>query len=174
MDISIITASIGSFVLSERVIKVSQLVGQSCSRRAYHTVPNTTIVLFARFDFMLTSISMYMCCFASHPSPPTTRTAPSLSNPYAVSGLACRSVFVFPFDRRSLHLYRNQAKASILAVLGTVVAYDLTQTSEDPWSLRVYRGELWFSKHGRELLRPTLSTASYLHQIICFDCRANI
>ena len=29
----------------------------------------------------------------------------------------------------------------MLAVLGTVVAYDLTQTSEDPWSLRVYRGE---------------------------------
>ena len=28
----------------------------------------------------------------------------------------------------------------MLAVLGTVVAYDLTQTSEDPWSLRVYRG----------------------------------
>ena len=36
----------------------------------------------------------------------------------------------------------TQAKAWILAVLGTVVAYDLTQTSEDPWSLRVYRGEL--------------------------------
>jgi len=33
-----------------------------------------------------------------------------------------------------------KAKAWILAVLGTVVAYDLTQTSEDPWSLRVYRG----------------------------------
>ena len=35
----------------------------------------------------------------------------------------------------------QQAKAWVLAVLGTVVAYDLTQTSEDPWSLRVYRGE---------------------------------
>lgn len=34
----------------------------------------------------------------------------------------------------------QQAKAWVLAVLGTVVAYDLTQTSEDPWSLRVYRG----------------------------------
>ena len=34
----------------------------------------------------------------------------------------------------------HQAKAWVLAVLGTVVAYDLTQTSEDPWSLRVYRG----------------------------------
>jgi hypothetical protein len=34
-----------------------------------------------------------------------------------------------------------KAKAWVLAVLGAVVAYDLTQTSEDPWSLRVYRGE---------------------------------
>ena len=33
-----------------------------------------------------------------------------------------------------------KAKAWILAMLGTVVTYDLTQTSEDPWSLRVYRG----------------------------------
>ena len=106
MDISIITASIGSFVLSERVIKVSQLVGQSCSRSAEHIIRYPTL-LFARFDFMLTSFSKYMCCFASHPSPPTTRTTPSLSNPYAVSGLACRSVFFFSFDRRSMHLYRN-------------------------------------------------------------------
>ena len=39
-----------------------------------------------------------------------------------------------------MEIISPQAKAWVLAVLGTVVAYDLTQTSEDPWSLRVYRG----------------------------------
>ena len=89
-----------------------------------------------------------MFCIASVTNNNATRTTPSLSDRYVVSGLACRSIFS-PLIV-ALCITVTQAKAWVLAVLGTVVAYDLTQTSEDPWSLRVYRGELWFSKHERE------------------------
>jgi len=49
MDISIITASIGSFVLSERVIKVSQLVGARLQSTTYGAQHSNTTVCKIRF-----------------------------------------------------------------------------------------------------------------------------
>ena len=128
MDISIITASIGSFVLSERVIKVSTSYTITDTRQHVFVAWFTRFDSFIKFShlhvFAPLALSAVCCLFL----PPPQSSLLSL----ILIILCCAHYHLLP---------TQQAKAWVLAVLGTVVAYDLTQTSEDPWSLRVYRGE---------------------------------